>query len=289
MPSMIAPTCTIEGVAFGNVTMRETVSLILAMVQKGTSPHHICTGNIDHLYLLQSDAEFRDAYETASLILADGMPILWLSRLLPDRSEHLKERVAGSDLFWELARASQSTSLRLFFLGGAPGSATAAARAVEERYPGAQVVGTYCPPFETFATDEEQAKIREMIRAAEPDVLLVGLGAPKQEKWIAQNKAHLGVPVSIGVGGTFEMAGGVVKRAPEGLQKIGLEWAFRLVQDPARLYRRYICNDLPYLCRAAVRTIKGNDRRKQRESAKAAEMAAVPAQSNQSTSGAKAA
>jgi N-acetylglucosaminyldiphosphoundecaprenol N-acetyl-beta-D-mannosaminyltransferase len=243
---MLPNTCTIEGIDFGNVTMEETVAIIQQMVQKGKQPHHICTGNLDHLYLLQHDKDFRKAYQTASLVLADGMPIVWLSKL-NKAQQPLKERVAGSDLFWELARASQATQLRLFFLGGSPGSAQAAADKVKERYPGAQIVGVYCPPFDTFSTEAEQAHIRELIRSAEPDVLLVGLGAPKQEKWMCANKVALGVPVSIGVGGTFEMAAGLVKRAPKALQGCGLEWAYRLTQEPSRLYRRYLCHDLPLL------------------------------------------
>jgi N-acetylglucosaminyldiphosphoundecaprenol N-acetyl-beta-D-mannosaminyltransferase len=227
------------------------------MVQKGDSPQHICTGNLDHLYLLEQDAEFRHTYDTAALVLADGMPIVWLSRLqhLASR-EQLQERVTGSDLFWELARASQTTGLRLFYLGGKPGAADGAMQEVKRRFPGAQIVGTYCPPFDTFGTEEEQGRIRQMIRAAEPDVLLVGLGAPKQEKWIVANKSRLGVPVSIGVGGTFEMASGQVKRAPRAFQRVGMEWAYRLVQDPRRLYRRYLCNDLPFLLRIVTRGLK---------------------------------
>lgn len=262
MPSPLAPTCTIEGVAFGNVTMDETIALIQLMVQKGEHVHHICTGNLDHLYLLQKDADFRKAYETASLVLADGMPVVWLSRMQRGKKP-LRERVAGSDLFWKLAQVSQKTQLRLFFLGGAPGSAQAAAEKVQERYPGAQIVGVYCPPHDRFSTAAEQTYIRDMIREAAPDVLLVGLGAPKQEKWMLQNKASLGVPVSVGVGGTFEMAAGTVKRAPQWLQRLGLEWAFRLLQDPGRLYRRYICNDMPFLLRAVTRVFLSNLRKQE--------------------------
>jgi N-acetylglucosaminyldiphosphoundecaprenol N-acetyl-beta-D-mannosaminyltransferase len=138
-----------------------------------------------------------------------------------------------------------------------PGAADAAARIIRERYPKAQICGTYCPPHETFATDAEQAKIGDIIREAAPDVLLVGLGAPKQEKWIAANKQRLGVPVSIGVGGSFEMAAGIVQRAPLSVQKFGMEWAYRLVQDPSRLWRRYLRDDLPFLALTVLRMTLG--------------------------------
>lgn len=257
----ITPTATVGGVIFNNVTMEETVSLILLMVQKGDSAQHIVTGNLDHLFMLQRDASLRRIYETAALALPDGAPIVWLSRLkdrtLAAKQEPLQERVTGSDLFWELARASHKTGLRLFFLGGLPSAAEAAAKVVLSRYPKAQICGAYCPPFETFATEGERAKIGNLIRDAAPDVLLVGLGAPKQEKWIMANKERLGVPVSIGVGGTFEMAAGVVRRAPRSFQKFGMEWAYRLLQDPSRLWRRYLRDDLPFLAQTAGRMVLG--------------------------------
>ena len=231
---------------FDNVTMTEAVEKILHLVQKADSPQHVCTGNLDHLALLREDAEFRAIYSSAALVLADGMPIVWLSRLRPDTA-NLAERVAGSDLLMELCRASAWTGLRLFFLGGYPGAAEAAKLTLEARFPGVQICGTYCPPKETFETPDEQEKIAQILRATNPDVLLVGLGAPKQEKWIARHKMQLSVPVSIGVGGSFEMAAGMVTRAPRLVQRTGMEWAWRLLQDPRRLYARYFGRDLPLL------------------------------------------
>jgi N-acetylglucosaminyldiphosphoundecaprenol N-acetyl-beta-D-mannosaminyltransferase len=244
--SLLNRQVVIGNTRFDNVTMAEAVEGILQLVHKTDSPQHVCTGNLDHLALLKEDAEFRAIYSSAALVLADGMPIVWLSRLRPDTAD-LVERVAGSDLLFELCRASAWTGLKLFFLGGMPGAAEAAKLALEERFPGVRICGVYCPPKETFETPEEQAKIAELLRACNPDVLLVGLGAPKQEKWIARHKMQLSVPVSIGVGGSFEMAAGIVLRAPRLVQRTGMEWAWRLLQDPKRLYKRYICRDLPLL------------------------------------------
>jgi N-acetylglucosaminyldiphosphoundecaprenol N-acetyl-beta-D-mannosaminyltransferase len=245
----------IDEVAFDKVTMRETVSRIVAMARSRDRARHVCTGNLDHLVLLSHDAGFREAYEGADLVVADGAPIVWLSKLAAkDASGVLPERVAGSDLFWELTKASSETGIRIFFLGGAPGAAANAAAAAEKRYPGAKICGTYCPPFEKFDTDEEQRRIRNIVRAANPDVLLVAFGAPKQEKWIAANKDLLGVPVSIGVGGSFEMAAGLLKRAPKWVQQAGLEWFYRFAQQPGRLFQRYFVHDFPYLVGAAFRT-----------------------------------
>jgi len=254
--SSIVSTVTVGDVPFSRVTMQETTALILLMIQKSHMPHHVVTGNLDHLYRLQSDVEFKSAYEGASLVLADGMPIVWLSKILRlNGSDELSERVAGSDLFWELGRISQSHGIRIFLLGGVEGAADGAKEALEKAYPGCDICGTYCPPFETFNTQEEQDEILRRVRSASPDVLLVAFGAPKQEKWILANKHRLGVPVSIGVGGSFEMASGIARRAPKIYQQLGLEWAYRLMQDPARLYDRYVRHDLPFLAKLLVKTI----------------------------------
>ncbi len=251
-----APRVVVDDLNFDKVTMKETIRRIVRMAKRHDRPRYVCTGNLDHLVIADRDPEFRDAYKKADLVVADGAPVVWLSRLgSRASSEALPERVAGSDLFWELARVSGEANLRLFFLGGVEGAADKAAEIVKQRYPGARIAGTYCPPFETFSTKEEQEKIRRIVRKAAPDILLVAFGAPKQEKWIAAHKDALGVPVSIGVGGSFEMAAGVRQRAPLWLQKSGLEWLYRFMQEPTRLFERYFVNDLPYLVGAAARAI----------------------------------
>jgi N-acetylglucosaminyldiphosphoundecaprenol N-acetyl-beta-D-mannosaminyltransferase len=247
------PKVNVDEIKFDKVTMREAVRRIVRMAKRTDRSRYVCTGNLDHLVIAERDPEFRAAYTMADLVVADGAPIVWLSRLASKVA--LPERVAGSDLFWELARVSGEANLRLFFLGGLPGAAAKAAEVVERRHPGARVVGTYCPPFETFNTDEEQERIRRIVRQAAPDILLVAFGAPKQEKWILQHKDELGVPVSIGVGGSFEMAAGIRNRAPRWLQKTGLEWLYRFSQEPTRLFKRYFVDDLPYLALASARAL----------------------------------
>ena len=252
----LASRVCVDDLNFDKVTMKEAVRRIVRMAKRRDRPRYVCTGNLDHLVLAERDPEFRSAYRKADLVVADGAPVVWLSRIASRAAGGpLPERVAGSDLFWELARVSGEANLRLFFLGGLPGAAAKAADVVEQRHPGARVAGTYCPPFETFGTSEEQAKIRRIIRQAAPDILLVAFGAPKQEKWIAANKDLLGVPVSIGVGGSFEMAAGVRRRAPRWLQRSGLEWLYRFSQEPRRLFQRYFLDDLPYLAGAAARAV----------------------------------
>ena len=252
----IVPTVRVGGVGFSSVTMRQTLSMILLMIQKSQQPHHIVTGNLDHLCILETDREFRDAYASASLVLADGMPVVWLSKLIRSQNQPaLPERVSGSDLFWELGKLSQTNGVRIFLLGGKPGAADGAKEKLTETYPDCEICGTYCPSFEDFESTEVQDEIVRQVRSASPDVLMVAFGAPKQEKWIMANKHRLGVPVSIGVGGSFEMACGFAKRAPKIMQELGLEWAFRLLQDPARLYERYVLKDMPFLIKLLRRTI----------------------------------
>lgn len=242
---------TIDGLVFDDVTLEEATSRIVEMAKMRDKARYVCTGNLDHLAIAAADPEFRRAYENADFVVADGAPVVWLSKLA---GTPLKERVAGSDLFWTLGRASAESGITLFFLGGVPGAAEAAKAELERRYPGTRVIGTYCPPFESFGTDEEQATIKRVVQEAKPDVLLVAFGAPKQEKWIAKNAAALGVPIAIGVGGSFEMASGMLKRAPKWIQDVGMEWAFRFAQQPRRLFDRYIVRDVPHLAKAAVRT-----------------------------------
>ena len=251
------PRVHIDDLRFDRVTMGSAVRRIVKMAKRRDRARYVCTGNLDHLVIADHDPEFRAAYRGADLVVADGAPVVWLSKLARRATESvLPERVAGSDLFWELAAASAKTKVRLFLLGGVEGAADAAAAAIKARYPKARIAGTYCPPFATFNTDEEQAKIKQVVRAARPDILLVAFGAPKQEKWIVKNKDALGVPVSIGVGGSFEMAAGILERAPVWVQNVGMEWFYRFAQQPQRLFRRYFVDDLPYLAGATVRAVQ---------------------------------
>ncbi|MCL2724909.1 MAG: WecB/TagA/CpsF family glycosyltransferase [Polyangiaceae bacterium] len=243
----------IDGLFFDDVTMGEATARIVEFAKMRDKARYVCTGNLDHLAIAERDLEFRRAYENADLVVADGAPILWLSHL---GGSPLRERVAGSDLFWTLGRASADHGITLFFLGGVAGAAEAAKAAVETRYPGARIVGTYCPPFESFGTTTEQDRIRDEVKKANPDVLLVAFGAPKQEKWIFANRDRMGAPVAIGVGGSFEMAAGILKRAPVWMQRAGLEWAYRFAQEPRRLFSRYILRDVPYLAKAATHTLR---------------------------------
>jgi N-acetylglucosaminyldiphosphoundecaprenol N-acetyl-beta-D-mannosaminyltransferase len=249
---LLASRVRVDELSVDKVTMKEAVCRIVRMAKKRDRPG-TCAGATSTISCSQSATPSSVRHTARPTSSSPTAPVLWLSRIAS--SAPLPERVTGSDLFWELSRVSGEANLRLFFLGGLPGAAAKAAEAVEQRYPGARVVGTYCPPPELFDTEAEQERIRRVVRQAAPDILLVALGAPKQEKWIARNKDALGVPVSIGVGGSFELAAGIHRRAPKWLQRLGLEWFYRFAQEPRRLFRRYFVNDMPYLAGAAARAL----------------------------------
>ena len=170
--------------------------------------------------------------------MADGAPLVWASRW---QRSPLPERVAGSDLIFELCAKAAQEGYRVFFLGGAPGVAEEAARRLQARYPELQVVGTECPPFRE-PTAAEQAQLTARIRSAHPDLLIAAYTMPRGERWLAANLAALGVPVGVNVGAAIDFAAGRVRRAPRRLQTAGLEWAFRLALEPRRLFARYARN-----------------------------------------------
>jgi len=235
-------TVKICGIDIHNVSMEEAVDIIDGFI-KERGVHYVVTPNTDHIVKLKRDPEFKEIYEKASLILADGMPILWAAKFL---GAPLQEKVSGSDLFPRLCEASARKGYKLFFLGGRPGAALKAAEVLGKRYPGIKIIGIYSPPHGFEKDAEEDKKILTLIRTAGPDILFVGLGAPKQEKWISAHYQELNVPVSIGVGVSFEFVSGMVRRAPLWMQKSGLEWLWRLMIEPARLWKRYLVDDMEF-------------------------------------------
>lgn len=183
----------------------------------------------------QSDPLLKNVLNQAGLSVPDGMPLVWLARY---HGFKLKRRVYGPELMLSFCEATASKGYRHFFLGGAEGVAQSLAESLKQRFPGLVVAGTYTPPFRPLTADEE-IEVTNMISAARPDVLWVGLGAPKQEKWM-QAHTHLAVPVMAGVGAAFDLNIGRLKQAPGWMQEHGFEWLFRLVVEPRRLWRRYL-------------------------------------------------
>lgn len=228
------------GTFIDRVDREEAVKRIHGFLRSG-QPHQVVTVNLDFLSIAERHPHFRHIINSAGLAVADGMPLVWLSKL---RGEPLVERVAGVELVDDACRLAAITGDGVFLLGAAPGVADLAAERLKERHPGLRVVGTYSPPMGTIKRKESQHMVR-MIREARPGVLFVALGAPRQDVWIAEHLHELDVPVAMGVGCVFDLLAGVASRAPRWMQSAGLEWSYRLIREPRRLWRRYIVNDLP--------------------------------------------
>lgn len=217
----------------------EAMSTIEAYVNART-PRQVATVNLDFLRIARRNPAFAGTLRGADLALADGMPLVWASKLA---GAPLPHRIAGIDLVEAICDRGSSLGWSIFLLGAEPGIGIAASVAMLRRHPGLRIAGVYSPPVGAW-DDLEEKRIRDRITDAKPDVLLVALGAPRQDIWISENKERLGVPVSVGVGCTFDVVCGAKLRAPKWMQVAGLEWAFRLATEPKRLWRRYM-NDLP--------------------------------------------
>lgn len=225
---------SILGVRFDNVTTSQTLETISGMIASG-KPHYIATANVDFTALAMYDEELRRILLDAHLVVCDGMPLVWASRWLGNA---LPERVAGSDLVPKLLEVAEIKNWGVYFLGGQKDVAAKAVQAVRLRHPKLRIAGVMSPPFKPLH-EMDHAAICADIHATRPDLLFVSFGCPKQEKWIAMNYQRAGVPVSIGVGATIDFLAGHIQRAPIWMQKIGLEWLYRLLQEPRRLFKRY--------------------------------------------------
>ncbi len=223
------PSVSILGVRVDAVTMPQTLAWVEAAIAS-RRPRQICTANPEFVMTAQRDAEFKRVLNAADLVLPDGMGLLWAARRLGAR---LPERVAGSDLIYRLAELAGARGWRVYFLGAAEGVAQTAAERLHALYPGLVIAGTAAGDPGSAAAGALVAGVR----AARPDVLLVAYGAPAQDKWIAGHKDALGVPVSMGVGGSFDFVAGVALRAPLWAQRLGLEWLHRLWRQPWRARR----------------------------------------------------
>lgn len=219
----------ILGVKVASLTMAEAVAQVLEFIDKRI-PVIVATANAEMIMNAMRDAELKQVLDEAALVTPDGAGTVWAAHHL---GYEMPERVAGYDMVQELLKIAPKKKLRIFFFGSAPGVAEKAKKKAETLYPGVEIVGTRDGYFKPA---DEPAIIRE-IKTAKPDILLAALGVPKQEKWLHKYYRELGIPVSIGVGGTFDVMAGVMKRAPLWMQKAKLEWLFRGMLQPKRAGR----------------------------------------------------
>lgn len=229
---------TILGVGVSARSIAETVEEIRGWVER-REHHYVCVTGVHGVMESQRDPALRDIHNAAGLVTADGMPLVWVSRLLGARHA---ERVYGPDLMLALCRASAGGGLRHYLYGGAPGVVERLAERLEQRFAGLAIVGTCTPPFRPL-TAEEDEEVVERINASRADIVWVGLSTPKQERWMSAHVGRVRAAALIGVGAAFDFHAGLKRQAPRWMQRSGLEWSFRLATEPRRLWRRYLVNN----------------------------------------------
>lgn len=230
---------TLMGCRIDNLSMEETLARIGEFIRSG-QPHQHVVVNVDKLVKASRDPELRRIINECALVNVDGMPVVWASRLL---GKPLKERVAGVDLFEALMRRAGETGWRVFLLGAREEVVSLVAETYRRRYPGLVVAGWRHGYWQGEA---EEAAVAEQVRASGADLLFVAISSPKKEQFLGRWQAAMRIPFAMGVGGTFDVAIGRVRRAPRWMQRAGLEWFFRFLQEPRRMFRRYFIDDMAF-------------------------------------------
>jgi N-acetylglucosaminyldiphosphoundecaprenol N-acetyl-beta-D-mannosaminyltransferase len=225
----------ILGVGVSAINPDMAVDTIDGWIAEGRQSY-VCVTGVHGVIESQSDQDLRRIVNHAGLVTPDGMPLVWVSRLRNSRSV---SRVYGPDLMAEVCAKSVAKGHRHFLYGGAPGVAERLADQLRQRYPGIEIAGLYVPPFRPLTPAEDEAVI-EQINASKADIVWVGLSTPKQEYWMAAHLGRLNASVMVGVGAAFDFLAGVKTQAPRWMQRSGLEWLYRLITEPRRLWRRYL-------------------------------------------------
>lgn len=219
----------ILGVGIDKVNSQQALEQIGAFIASG-QPHQIVTANAEIIYQASKNEKMRAVINNAQMVTADGSGVVWASRQL---GEPLEQRVTGIDLVNSICEQSAKDKWKIYILGSAPGVSATAAVNIRDKFPGCNIVGTHHGYFNA----KEEKQILAELEQLKPDVLFVALGAPKQEYWIADHLAELGIPVGMGIGGSMDVLSGNVKRAPKWMQKMSLEWLYRLLIQPTRFKR----------------------------------------------------
>jgi N-acetylglucosaminyldiphosphoundecaprenol N-acetyl-beta-D-mannosaminyltransferase len=224
------------GVRVDALQIPNVCAIIEQWVQDYSRCRYIAVTGMHGVMEAHHDPEFKRILNSADLVVADGMPLVWLSRL---KGIGLKRRVYGPELMLSVCQQKTSKRLRHFLFGGAPGVADRLAIVLQDKYPGLEIVGTCSPPFRPLTLDEDEKLVASMNRTS-PDVVWVGLSTPMQERWMHEHRGRLNASVLLGVGAAFDLHAGIKKQAPGWMRGNGMEWLFRLLQEPRRLWRRYL-------------------------------------------------
>jgi N-acetylglucosaminyldiphosphoundecaprenol N-acetyl-beta-D-mannosaminyltransferase len=218
------------------VQITDVVALMEEWIARRDGCRDVAVTGMHGVMEAQHDGQFKTILNGAGMVVADGMPLVWIGRR---HGFEMRRRVYGPELMETFCRETAKKGCRHFFYGGAPGVAKDLAERFAARFPGMIVAGTYSPPFRAL-TRKEDCEIIEAIERAQADIVWVGLSTPKQERWMSEHRERLNVPVLVGVGAAFDFHTGRIAQAPEWMQESGLEWLFRLTMEPRRLWQRYL-------------------------------------------------
>lgn len=226
-----------------NLTMNETIEEIEQMIHQ-KEKKYIVAINVDVVMKIEEDSYLKQITDNADMVLVDGKPLIWISKL---HKNPVKAKISGSDLVPLLCALSAKKGYSIFIIGGKDGIAQKAKLRLEEQYPDIKIVGTYAPPFGFEHNENELTKINQMISEKNPDLLIACFGCPKQEKWIYENYKKYNAKISICAGATVDFLAGNVNRAPRWMSEHGLEWFYRFLQEPKRMFKRYFIDDVKIL------------------------------------------
>lgn len=242
MPTEPAPRVEVLGVGISALTMETAVESIGRWIDE-RNPHYVCVTGVHGVMESQRDPRLREIHNRSGMTTPDGMPMVWASHWAGAR--HVR-RVYGPDLMLATAAEASERGWKFFLYGGKEGVPDLLAGSLRERFPDLQIVGGFSPPFRPL-TPEEDEQVIEMINASGADIVWVGMSTPKQERWMAEHVGRIEAPVLVGVGAAFDIHAGLASQAPRWMQRSGLEWFYRLLREPKRLWRRYLVNNPRFL------------------------------------------
>lgn len=221
------------------ISMSQAIEHIetLCLTQQGG---FVVTPNVDHVCMAETDTQLREAYRQAALSLVDGTPLLWLAKAM---GEPFPEKISGSDLVAPLMQRAAQQHLSVYFLGGQEHVGPKAKEVLLKQFPQLRIVGMHSPPLGFEKNPQQSAEVIRKINEAKPHIVLVALGCPKQEKWMLDHRHGYAPAVAIGIGATLDFIAGVVRRSPAWMSRVGLEWVYRLAQEPGRMAERYLVRD----------------------------------------------
>ncbi len=244
-------TFNVQGIAVSAITLESARDAVLDALGKGEKGY-VCVTNVHGISEAQNDPELSKIYNRAYLVTPDGMPLVWIGKW---RAQNNINRVYGPDLMDEVCAATENTSYGHFIYGGAPGVAKELSRTLKERFPRLNIVGHYTPPFRKL-NDQEESELVKIIEGAAPSIVWVGLSTPKQEKFMAEYLPKLNTVLLFGVGAAFDFYTGQIRQAPRWIQRSGFEWLFRLIQEPGRLWKRYLKYNPIFIIRFIAQTMR---------------------------------